>query len=65
MPSKNDRSNWQRRPGRVARCAVCGGKFGLIRHYCCRTALCSKTCVEHFKHRRQDDNRWLWQFRLT
>jgi hypothetical protein len=41
------------------RCAICGGKFGLIRHYSCRTALCSKKCADRFKTRLQDDRSWL------
>ena len=41
------------------RCAICDGKFGLIRHYSCRTALCSKKCADRFKARRDDDRRWL------
>ena len=28
--------------GAAKRCAICEGKFGLIRHYSWRTALCSK-----------------------
>ena len=40
-------------------CAVCGGRFGLIRHYVCRTALCSGKCVDRFKIRRQNDRKWL------
>lgn len=39
-------------------CAVCGGKFGLIRHYSWRTALCSKKCVDRFTARRQADYKW-------
>jgi hypothetical protein len=35
--------------GRAARCAVCDGKFGLVRHYSWRTALCSKQCVGRFR----------------
>jgi hypothetical protein len=35
--------------GAAKRCAVCDGKFGLIRHYSWRTALCSKKCVGRFK----------------
>jgi hypothetical protein len=30
------------RSGSTARCAVCDGKFGLVRHYSWRTPLCSK-----------------------
>ena len=41
------------------RCAVCDGKFGLIRHYSWRTPLCSKKCVDRFKARRQSDSKWL------
>lgn len=40
-------------------CAICGGKFGLIRYYCWRTALCSKRCVDRFKSRREADQKWL------
>lgn len=47
------------RHGKGKRCAVCGGKFGLIRHYSWRTALCSKRCVEHFKIRRESDRNWM------
>jgi len=28
--------------------AVCGGKFGLVRHYAWRTVLCSKKCCDRF-----------------
>lgn len=31
---------------RAARCAVCDGKFGLVRHYSWRTQLCSRKCVD-------------------
>jgi hypothetical protein len=47
------------RHGRAARCAVCDGKFGLIRHYSWRTSLCSKKCVDRFKTRRASDRDWL------
>jgi hypothetical protein len=30
--------------GKAKRCAVCDGKFGLVRHYSWRTPLCSKKC---------------------
>lgn len=43
------------RSGRAARCAVCDGKFGLVRHYSWRTPLCSKTCVDRFRARRESD----------
>ncbi|NEU95261.1 hypothetical protein FNJ47_05295 [Bradyrhizobium sp. UFLA 03-164] len=45
--------------GRGARCAVCDGKFGLIRHYSWRTPLCSQKCVDRFKARRAGDASWL------
>ena len=45
--------------GKATRCAVCDGKFGLIRHYSWRTPLCSKKCVDRFKARRQSDSKWL------
>ncbi len=41
------------------RCAICDGKFGLIRHYSWRTALCSRRCVDRFKSREESDRRWL------
>jgi hypothetical protein len=45
--------------GRAARCAVCDGKFGLVRHYSCRSQLCSKKCVDRFRARRASDRNWL------
>lgn len=42
-------------------CAMCGGKFGLIRYYSWRTALCSKKCLDLFRARRERDRRWLLQ----
>ena len=47
---------------RAARCAVCDGKFGLVRHYSWRTALCSGTCVDRFRVRRQNDGNWMGWF---
>jgi hypothetical protein len=47
------------RHGKAKRCALCDGKFGLIRHYSWRTPLCSKTCVDRFKARRESDRNWL------
>jgi len=46
-------------PGRAKRCAVCEGKFGLVRHYSWRTALCSRKCVDRFRARRQSDHNWM------
>jgi hypothetical protein len=45
--------------GRAARCAVCDGKFGLVRHYSWRTPLCSKRCIDRFRARRASDRNWL------
>ena len=47
------------RSGKATRCAVCEGKFGLGRHYSWRTPLCSKTCVDRFRARRESDRNWL------
>jgi hypothetical protein len=51
--------------GRAARCAVCEGKFGLIRHYSRRTPLCSKKCVDRVRARRANDFNWLGQLQLA
>jgi len=45
--------------GRAARCGVCDGKFGLVRHYSWRTPLCSNKCVDRFRARRASDRSWL------
>ena len=45
--------------GRTARCAVCDGKFGLVRYYSWRTQLCSKSCVNRFRARRESDRNWM------
>ena len=50
------------RRGRAARCSVCDGKFGLVRYYSWRTALCSKKCVDRFRARRTSDSSWLLHF---
>ena len=47
------------RNGATKRCTICDGKFGLVRYYCWRTALCSRTCADRFKARRDGDRRWL------
>src|SRR5260370_29735959 len=41
------------------RCAICDGKFGLIRHYSWRTAFRSRKCADRFKSREESDRRWL------
>ena len=48
-----------RRKDAAHRCAICDGKFGLIRHYSWRTALCSRRCIDRFKSREESDRRWL------
>jgi hypothetical protein len=47
------------RSGKAMRCAVCEGKFGLVRHYSWLTPLCSRKCVDRFKARRQSDCNWM------
>jgi hypothetical protein len=47
------------RNGSATRCAICDGKFGLIRHYSCKAALCSKKCAARFKARQECDRIWL------
>jgi hypothetical protein len=51
--------------GAAKRCAICDGKFGLIRHYSWRTALCSKKCADRFKARQEGDRRWLPRLRAA
>lgn len=46
-------------PDKAMRCAVCEGKFGLVRHYSWRTSLCSRKCVDRLKARRQSDYNWI------
>jgi hypothetical protein len=47
------------RSGRAARCAVCDGKFGLVRHYSWRNQLCSKKCIDRFSARGESDRDWV------
>ena len=47
------------RSARAARCAVCDGKFGLVRYHSWRTALCSKKCADRLRARRASDLNWL------
>ena len=53
------------RNGPTKRCAICDGRFGLIRYYSCRTALCSKKCADRFKARQEGDRRWLRPLRAA
>jgi hypothetical protein len=54
-----------RRSGKAARCAVCDGKFGLVRYYSWRTSLCSKKCVDRFTTRRASDRSWVGWHQIT
>jgi hypothetical protein len=47
------------RSGKATRCAVCDGKFGLVRHYSWRTPLRSKKCADRFRARRESNRNWL------
>jgi hypothetical protein len=51
--------------GKTMRCAVCEGKFGLVRHYSGRAPLCSRKCVDRFKARRQNDRIWMGLFQIA
>jgi hypothetical protein len=53
------------RSGKATRCAVCDGKFGLIRHYSWRTPLCSKSCVNRLRARRKSDRNWMGCFQIN
>jgi hypothetical protein len=55
MPHRSESHGYDR----AARCAICDGKFGLVRHYSWRTALCSGKCVDRFRARRQNDQNWM------
>jgi hypothetical protein len=43
------------------RCAICAGKFGLIRYYSWNTGLCSKRCRDRYRARQEGHLRWLWR----
>jgi hypothetical protein len=51
--------------GAAKRCALCHGKFGLIRYYSWRIPFCSKKCVDRFKARRESDSRWLRRLKVA
>jgi hypothetical protein len=57
MKARSNPQSLQRNAAK--RCAICDGRFGLIRHYSWRTSLCSKKCVDRFKSREEADRRWL------
>jgi hypothetical protein len=50
---------------RATRCAICDGKFGLVRHYSWRTPLCSRECVDRFRARRQSNRNWMGWFQTA
>ena len=50
---------------RATRCAICEGKFGLVRHYSWRTPLCSRKCVDRFSVRRRSDRNWMGWFQAA
>ena len=56
--------NTQRAPWNPAakRCAICDGRFGLVRYYAWQTPLCSRRCADRFKTRQEADRRWLPRF---
>src|SRR5262249_21177235 len=53
------------RSDKTARCAVCDGKFGLIRHYSWGTQLCSRKCVDCFRAQRQSYGNWMGWLQIT
>ena len=53
------------RSGRATRCAVCDGKFGLVRYYSWRAPLCSRKCVDRFKARRECDRTWVGWLQIS
>jgi hypothetical protein len=61
MPNRSERPV----SGRAARCVVCDGKFGLVRHYSWRTPLCSRKCVDRFRTRGESDRNWLPWLQIT
>lgn len=60
-----DRSEHSERRADSKGCAVCGGKFGLIRYYSWKAPLCSRKCLDHFRARRERDRRWLFRFQAA
>jgi hypothetical protein len=60
MPNFSERTGHEAR----TRCAVCNGKFGLVRHYVWRTPLCTRACVDRFRCRRENDRVWLSWVRI-
>jgi hypothetical protein len=55
MPNRSE----SLRDRKATQCAVCDGKFGLVRYYSWRTLHCSKKCIDLFRARRESDRNWL------
>jgi hypothetical protein len=55
MPNRSESFRF----GKATRCAVCDGKFGLVRHYSWQTPVCSKKCVDRFRARHESDLKWV------
>ena len=55
MPNHSDSLGSRKATG----CAVCDGKFGLVRHYSWGTPLCSRKCVDRFRVRHERDLNWV------
>lgn len=53
------------RSGKTMRCAVCDGKFGLVRYSSWGTQLCSRKCVDRFRICRANDGNWLPRLQIT
>lgn len=51
--------------GTPTRCAVCDGKFGLVRHYSWLTPVCSRKCLDNFRSRREGDHNWVARLQIT
>jgi len=51
--------------GNATRCAICVGKFGLVRYYSWRTPLCSRNCVDRFRARHKSDRNWVGWLQIT
>ncbi len=56
-------NHYPREVHRRRKCATV--HIGLIRHYACHTALCSRKCADRFKARQVGDRRWLLRLRAA
>jgi hypothetical protein len=50
--------------GRPTRCAVCDGKFGLVR-LLVANPLCSRKCVDRFGSRGENERNWVGWLQIT